>query len=90
MNFKDINGIVNKWILMLYVLLLNIDISEGRLEYFFLMKEYRCFFLMFVFNGGICNIDIYLLVILLIFLEFIIWFIFFLLRFFIVKVVNVF
>lgn len=45
MNFKDINGIVNKWILMLYVLLLNIDISEGRLEYFFLMKEYRCFFL---------------------------------------------
>lgn len=54
MNFKDINGIVNKWILMLYVLLLNIDISEGRLEYFFLMKEYRCFFLFVIdeFNNN--------------------------------------
>lgn len=39
---------------MLYVLLLNIDISEGRLEYFFLMKEYRCFFLFVIdeFNNN--------------------------------------
>lgn len=65
------DGRMRFFVLLLLLDLLMMD-REGCL-YFFIGEECFSFFLlMFVFNGGICNIDIYLLVILLIFLEFII------------------